>query len=273
MFEKKLITVIMGIYNCAETLEEAVESLNNQTCDDWNLIMCDDGSTDATLNIAQEITKKLGDKVLLLENGKNMGLNYTLNKCLEYVNGEFVARMDADDVCMPERFEREINFLINHPEYSFVSSPMVLYDESGEWGVDWGMEKPKSVDLIKSRPFCHAACMIRARDFKDVGGYTVDKRLLRVEDLHLWVKLYEKKHYGYNIQTPLYKMRDDRNAYARRKFKYRFNESYVTYLAVKKLRLNPFYLVYAFRSILVGLLPRKVYDLLHKRCLKNDCKE
>ncbi len=267
MLEKKSITVIMGIYNCASTLEEAVSSLINQTYTDWNLVMCDDGSDDSTLEVARSICEALGDRVLLLKNDSNMGLNYTLNKCLDYVNGEFVARMDADDVCTPDRFQKEYDFLKNHSEYSFVSCPMILYDESGEWGVDWGMEKPRAADLIKSRPFCHAACMIRTQDFKEIGGYTVDKRLLRVEDLHLWVKLYEKKHYGYNIQEPLYKMRDDRNAYARRKFKYRLNESYVTYLAVKKLHLNPVYLLYALRPILVGLLPTKIYDILHKRSL------
>ncbi len=267
MLEKKTVTVIMGIYNCAATLEEAILSLTNQTYTDWNLIMCDDGSKDNTLEVAERIKEKLGDRVLILKNETNMGLNYTLNKCLEQVNGEFVARMDADDVCSPDRFEKEVNFLLNHNEYSFVSCPMVLYDENGDWGVDWGMEKPQSADLIKSRPFCHAACMIRTRAFKEVGGYTVDKRLLRVEDLHLWVKLYEKKFYGYNIQEPLYKMRDDRNAYARRKFKYRLNESYVTYLAVKSLHLNPIYLVYALRPILVGLLPNKIYDMLHKGSL------
>lgn len=267
MLEKKKVSVIMGIYNCADTLEEAIESLINQTYTDWNLIMCDDGSKDNTLEVAEKIQNKLGDRVLLLQNEQNMGLNYTLNKCLEYVNGEFTARMDADDISAPERFEKEVEFLEQHSEYDFVSAPMILYDENGEWGIDWGTEMPQAVDLMRTNPFCHAACMIRTEAFLDVEGYTVDKKLLRVEDLHLWVKLYAKKHYGYNIQTPLYKMRDDRNAYARRKFRYRLNESYVKYLTLKTFRLNPIYLTYVLRPVLVGLLPNKLYDLLHKRSL------
>ena len=270
LFAKKTITVIMGIYNCAETLEEAIQSLETQTFSDWNLIMCDDGSNDDTYFVAESIAQRLGDKALLLKNEQNMGLNYTLNKCLELVQSKYVARMDGDDVCDPTRFEKEVEILDCHPEYGFVSSPMILFDEGGDWGCDWGMEKPTAEDLIKVRPFCHAACMIRTEVFKEVGGYTVDKKLLRVEDLHLWMKLYEKGNYGYNIQEPLYKMRDDRNAYSRRKFKYRINETYVGILTVINLKLSPIYIVYAIRPIIVGLLPKWLYDTLHKGRLKKE---
>lgn len=268
--EKKKITVIMGLFNCEKTLEESINCLIQQTYKDWNLIMCDDGSIDNTYNIAQNIASKYPKQILLIKNERNMGLNFTLNKCLKLANGEYIARMDADDVCDNKRFEKEICILDNNPQYAFVSSPMILFDENGEWGCDWGIEKPEAKDLIKSRPFCHAACMIRKKVFLDVGGYTVDEKLLRVEDLHLWMKLYEKGYLGYNIQEPLYKMRDDRNAYSRRKFKYRINESYVNYLTVKKLKLPMFYYIYAIRPILVGLMPNKLYDLLHKLRLGKD---
>ena len=160
--------------------------------------------------------------------------------------------------------------LDTHKEYDFVSTPMILYDEHGDWGCDWGKERPDKMDLMKSRPFCHAACMIRTKAFLDVKGYTVDKRLLRVEDLHLWMKLYAKNHYGYNIQEPLYKMRDDRNAYSRRKFKYRINESYIKILTIKTFHFSWRYIVYALRPIIVGLLPNFLYDKLHKWSLKRE---
>jgi glycosyltransferase EpsE len=269
-FEKRKISVIMGIYNCQDTLEEAMNSLIKQTFTDWNIIMCDDGSKDNTVLIAEKIAEKLPGRVLLLKNEQNMGLNYTLNRCLENVNGEYTARMDADDISLPTRFEKEVRFLEEHPEYDFVSAPMILFDENGEWGCDWGKEKPEAIDLMISRPFCHAACMIRTEAFIDVKGYTVDKKLLRVEDLHLWMKLYAQNHYGYNIQEPLYMMRDDRNAYSRRKFKYRINESYIKILTIKTFHFSWFYSVYALRPILVGLLPNWLYDKLHKWSLKQE---
>ena len=127
-FEKKKVTVIMGIYNCQDTLEEAIDSLIAQTYVDWNLIMCDDGSKDDTVTVAKKIAEKLPGRVLILQNKQNKGLNYTLNRCLKHVNGEYTARMDADDVSLPERFQKEVGFLDTHKEYDFVSTPMILYD-------------------------------------------------------------------------------------------------------------------------------------------------
>ena len=77
------ITVIMGIYNCAPTLVEALDSLYAQTYNDFKIVLCDDGSTDETLKIASDYSSK-HDNIILIQNEKNMGLNYTLNHCLKY---------------------------------------------------------------------------------------------------------------------------------------------------------------------------------------------
>ena len=94
-----MISVIMGIYNCAGTLSEAIESILNQTITNWELIMCDDGSTDDTYNVAKEYALVHKEKIVLLKNKKNMGLNYTLNRCLSVAKGNYIARMDGDDLC------------------------------------------------------------------------------------------------------------------------------------------------------------------------------
>ena len=119
--EKFMISIIMGIYNCAETLPEAVESIICQTYENWELIMCDDGSTDGTYKIASEYKEKYPDKIFVLKNEENMGLNYTLNRCLESAKGEYIARMDGADISLPERLEKELVFLNAHPEYAIVS--------------------------------------------------------------------------------------------------------------------------------------------------------
>ncbi len=90
-----------------------------------------------------------------------------------------------------------------------------------------------------------------------------------MEDYDLWIKMYAKGYKGGNIQEVLYSMRDDRNATKRRKYKYRINEAYVRYLAVKKLGLPKWNLIYVFRPIIVGLLPIPIYEWLHKKGLKN----
>lgn len=259
------ISVIMGIYNCAPTLKEALDSLLAQTYKDFKVIMCNDGSKDNTIEIAQNYVDNYPDKFLLIHNQKNMGLNYTLNHCLEYADTEYVARMDGDDISLPERFEKEINFLDEHPEYAIVSTPMIYFDDDGDFRTGKGGYEPSHTKCAKSTPFCHAPCMVRTKAYNAVNGYTVDPKLLRMEDFHLWIKMFQKGFRGYVLSDALYKMRDDRNAYRRRDFKTRVRLMRLQAYAVKSLSLSRWNYIYCLRPIIVGLLPRRVYDYLHKR--------
>ena len=144
---------------------------------------------------------------------------------------------------------------------------MKYFDESGVWGKVLKKEYPNKMEFLIETPFCHAPCMVRKKAYDAVGGYSEAKRLLRVEDYHLWMKMMEAGFKGKNIQKCLYQMRDDRNAFSRRKFRYRINEAYVRCLAVKHLKL-PFYgYIYALRPLAVGMLPPAVYKFLHKKRL------
>ena len=269
---KKLlrVSVIMGLYNCADTLCEAIESIIAQTFEGWELILCDDGSTDKTYEIALGYAKVYSDNIVLLKNSENKGLNYTLNRCLKYAKGQYIARMDGDDVSLPERLEKEVEFLDTHPEYAIVSTPMIYFDSKGEWGRGKAIEIPQLKDFVFHAPFhCHAPCMIRREAFEAVKGYTVDKRLLRYEDCNLWYKLYAAGFRGYNLQQPLYKMRDDREAYKRRTPKTRLRAVYVQYVGFKMigipLRYYPYLIVEFLKSVVIILLPEKIYVSLHKK--------
>lgn len=268
MMKKKLnyaeVNVIMGIYNCEDTLEEAVNCIVAQTFQDWILILCDDGSTDRTTQIAEKIRDTYPDKIVLLKNRENRGLNFTLNRCLTYANCKYIARMDGDDRCVPERFQMEIEVLDQEPDIAIVSSDMSYFDEKGSWGRISHPEYPCKQDFIAGSPFCHAPCMVRKEAFDTVGGYSESKYLLRVEDYHLWMKMYLNGFKGKNIHQVLYEMRDDRNAYRRRKFRYRINEAYVKKMVVKNFKLSPIYYCAMLRPILVGVLPKFIYDCLHK---------
>lgn len=258
------ISVIMGIYNCEDTLDEAIDCIIRQTVDDWELVMCDDGSRDNTYNIALEYQKKYPQKIVVLRNESNLGLNATLNKCLSAAQGKYIARMDGDDHCTSNRFEVEMRVLDNNTNIAIVSSDMQFFDETGIWGYISHPTNPTKYDLIKDTPFCHAACMVRREAYEKVKGYTIKKNLLRVEDYHLWLKMFSAGFKGENIHEPLYQMRDDRNAYSRRKFRYRINEAYVKCLVVKKLSLPAWNYCFALRPILVGIIPPFLYDALHK---------
>lgn len=258
------VSVIMGIYNCANTLGEAIDSIVNQTFSDWELIMCDDGSKDDTLSVALSYKEKYPEKIVVLKNERNLGLNATLNKCLAVAKGKFIARMDGDDVCSPERFAKELAVLESEPEIAIVSTDMAYFDESGTWGKMRHPTYPQGIDFLYETPFCHAPCMVRKEAYDAVQGYSVDKKLLRVEDYHLWMKMYKAGYRGKNIGEILYSMRDDRDAYNRRKFKYRLNSAYVICLTIKELKLPIWGYARALRPIIVGLLPNFLYDKLHK---------
>lgn len=258
------ISVLMGIYNCAKTLPEAIDSILAQACQDWELILCDDGSSDDTFVVAERYRRQFPDKIVLLKNAQNMGLNYTLNRCLAAAKGEFIARMDGDDRCEPDRFAKQLAALEEHPDMAIVSSAMTFFDETGTWGQNYLKEFPQPADFLSGTPFCHAPCMVRREAYLAVDGYTEDEKYLRVEDFDLWVKMYAKGYRGMNLPEPLYHMRDDRNAAMRRKFRYRVNEGRVICKAVHLLKLPVWHYLQALRPIAVGLLPTWLYRKLHK---------
>lgn len=259
------VSIIMGIYNCAATLPEAIDSLLAQTYQGWKLIMCDDGSVDDTYAIAESYQMRYPEKIILIRNEQNKGLNYTLNHCLQYVDTEFVARMDGDDLSLSTRLEKEMDFLDKNPQYSIVSTPMIYFDENGAFRVGTGGGEPNIKSMAVKTPFCHAPCMVRVEAYKAVDGYAIRKDRLRVEDWDLWIRMYEKGYKGYVLSEPLYKMRDDCNAYTRRKFKYRINEMKVGASAIKKLKLPKWNYLRTIRPILVGLLPTPIYKYLHQQ--------
>lgn len=264
---KPRISVIMGIYNCASTLADALDSLLSQTYQGFKVIMCDDGSSDNTYEVAQSYAERFPDKFLLIKNEKNLKLAATLNHCLEYVDTEYIARMDGDDISLPSRFEKELYFLQKNKDIAIVSCPMEYFDDSGVFrrGGGRGNRYVYSEDFIKGTPFCHAPCMVRAEAYKAVNGYTDNKSLLRVEDYHLWFKMYAAGYRGYIIDEVLYKMRDDRNATNRRTWHNRLNEFYVRRIGYSMLSIPWYKRIYMFRPLLVGLLPSPVYNWLHHR--------
>ena len=270
MQETSSVSIIMGIYNCADTLSQAIDSILAQTYKNWKLVLCDDGSTDQTLQVAQSYAVEYPEQFVVLQNERNMGLNYTLNRCLEAADGDYVARMDGDDISLPDRLEKEVQFLDNHPEYAIVSTPMIYFDENGDWGTGKAIEIPQLRDFVFHPPFhCHAPCMIRREAYEKVNGYTVDRRLLRYEDCNLWYKLYSAGYRGYNLQEPLYKMRDDRNAYHRRTISSRLRTVYVQYTGFRMIKMPlkyyPYLVVEFLKSLVIAFIPEQVYSWIHKR--------
>lgn len=258
------ISVLMGIYNCSGTLEEAVHSIQAQTYTNWELILCDDGSTDRTAELAEKFARE-DSRIIVLRNEKNRGLNHTLNRCFLRSSGDYIARMDGDDICAPERFEKQLAALESHPDCQIVSSAMTLFDESGIWGRKDVPEFPQAAELISGNPICHAPVMMKRECMEAVGGYSTDLKTLRVEDVDLWIRLYDKGFRACNIQEPLYSMRNDQNALYRRKYRYRVNSTRVRLRGARVLGLGLKSYAAAFSPMIAGLVPARLRSLIRKR--------
>ena len=258
------VTIAMGIYNCETTLAEAIESIQAQVYQDWELVMCNDGSTDGTLRIAEDYARR-DNRLVVIENPVNLGLNHSLNNCLRHARGEFYARMDGDDTCEPDRLGKLVAALDAHPEMAVVSSWMTCFDATGTWGLIRTKPFPAKKDFLEGTPFIHAACMIRTSCLRSLGGYSTESWLRRAEDLDLWFRLYAVNLRGFNLQEPLYHMRDDRVARNRRTFRSRIVEARVLWRGYKMLKLPAHMRVWAARPILVGLVPGRLYDYLRRK--------
>lgn len=262
----------MGIYNCEKSLSEAIESIINQTYENWELIMCEDGSGDDTYRVAEKYAAKYPDKIILLRNERNYHLAYSLNRCLEYATGEFIARMDGDDISAPDRFQKQVDFLQSHPEYDLVGCAMRRFSAEGLANEVYPVKKPDYYTMRKDNPFFHATIMAKKIVFETLCGYTVEKRTERSEDSDLWFRFYKAGLKGANMQEVLYYVREDAAAIRRRTFKSRWRSFQTTRYGFELLDYPRWWIIRqavitAFKSIVPYRLI-EIYQWVQKKSKK-----
>ncbi|BAZ09729.1 glycosyl transferase family protein [Calothrix sp. NIES-4071] len=182
------VTVLMAVYNGERYLKEAIESILNQTFQDFEFLIINDGSCDST----REIIKSYQDsRIRLVENSSNLGLTRSLNKGLKLAEGEFIVRQDADDISEPERLSKQVAFLETHFNVALVGT---WYKEIDAWGNLIGNRK-LPCDCTKIRwdilfycPFVHSAMMLRKSIvIKQIGLY--DEAFVYAQDYDLWSRI------------------------------------------------------------------------------------
>lgn len=262
-----MISIIMGVYNGAQTLAQAIESILQQTFSDWEFIICDDCSTDNTKEILSSYAEK-DERFVIISNPQNMGLAASLNHCLQYVKGEYIARMDCDDLSAPDRFEKQQAFLSQNPEFDLVGTYMQAFDTSGNLNVVEHKLLPTKYDVPKGAPFAHATIMVKTSVLKELNGYKISKHTMRTEDVDLWYRFFAAGYKGTSIPEPLYYVRMDDAAYKRRKLKYMLHASYIVWYGCGMLRLPFYYRIYCLKPILSWLLPRQAKISLRKWVIK-----
>lgn len=263
----KKVSIIMGIYNCEKTLDDAINSILNQTYNNWELIMCDDGSTDNTYQIAYQYAES-DKRIKLIKNEKNLGLAKTLNKCLEISTGEYIMRHDGDDIMVKDRIEKQVKFM-NDYNCDACGSGAYLFDEKGVWGIRQPPMFPTRKCMVMSAPFIHPTVIMKKEILLQVGGYS-DNELTRQrhEDYDLWIKFFENHFVLRNIQEPLIYYREDRNAYNRRKKKFRITETKARLDACKRLDIPYSQRILALKPLIAMMIPNSIMRYYHRRKAK-----
>lgn len=265
--ERKKISVVMSVYNAQSTeiLRAAIDSIRNQTEPDWELIICDDGSTDDTWQKLRDMTQ--GDeRIRLIHNKENRRAGHARNCCIREASGDYIAIMDADDLSHPDRLKLQKQFLDSHPEYAFVGTrgQFFIREVGDDPETYWFLAKPQAKDFRFSVPFVHASCMFRKEALEKVGGYDASPQKIRMEDYDMLLRLYAKKQYGANLEDTLYYIRRDEQQYKRRKYRYRFNEARMKYRGFRDLGLMPGAILYVIKPLIVGLIPWRISAILQK---------
>lgn len=266
-----MVSVIMPVFNAGDgsELEQAIQSILQQTFTDFELIICDDASTDNTWEHLKRLAS-LDGRITLLQNVVNQRAGAARNRCIDKSQGRFIAFMDADDISAPNRLQTQLEFLKNHPEIAFVGARGEFFHKvPGDLKqYYWFVDQPQAKDFLMTLPFVHASIMVRREVIRKIGGYSTEQAVIRSEDYDMLMRAYALGYTGANMADVMYFIRLDEGTYQRRKYCYRLNECIVKFRGFSKLGLMPKGILYAIKPLIVGLIPIKLLNNLKKRYYK-----
>ena len=198
-----IVSIVMPVYKTAPYLREAVDSILSQTFTDFELIVLDDCSPDN----AEEILDNYTDpRIVRYKGEKNAGLSNVLNVGIGMARGKYIARMDSDDLSMPERLQIQVDYLEAHPDIDLVSVGMQLFGAKEEvWLREQDPEKVKIIALFHS-PILHASSVWRKDSFEK-HGLRFRQEMVPAEDYDLWTRALVKGLRLVNLRQVLYKYR------------------------------------------------------------------
>lgn len=178
------VSVILPVYNAENTVKQALISIVNQTYNNLEIIIINDGSNDNT----EEIVRSVADsRIIYVKNDKNEGLIYTLNRGLSMATGEYIARMDADDISLPDRLEKQVNFLDNNKDYIMVGGQIEFF---GNTNSNKAYILPCNDDDIRAGllyycPFYHPTVLFR-KEVVSLYKLFYNKDYIHAEDYKMW---------------------------------------------------------------------------------------
>tara|TARA_B100000965_G_scaffold405775_1_gene441225 strand:+ start:719 stop:1420 length:702 start_codon:yes stop_codon:yes gene_type:complete len=203
---KALVSFIMSTYNSEDTVSKSIESMLNQTYENIEILIVDDSSNDNTYKICENYSRT-NDNIFLFRNNKNIGLTKSLNKLLKHSKGAYIARQDADDTSMPERIQKQFEFIKSNKLDGCSARSNII----GHRRVIPGLSYFFPIKLIMKykNPFIHGTLFIKRTVLSDLGGY--DERFIYSQDYKLMSDILQKGYRVSIIKTPLYNLNFSNN--------------------------------------------------------------
>ena len=262
------IAILMSVYrgDKPEYFERAMRSISGeQTRKPDQVVLVLDGPVEAELRrVIELVQREIGDSLRLVPLETNQGLGRALDAGLRECNQELVARMDADDIAMPERLERQEQFLNEHSDIDVVGSGAQEIDEAGVEGAR--RRVPEAHDellaMLWTNPFIHSSVMFRRERILCAGGY--DSNLRRRQDYELWFRAAENGLRFGNIDEPLVKYRFDRNTHKKQPVALAWEQALIGFRGSKRLRLEWWKQIGCFVPFVRALLPGWAQHGLYK---------
>ncbi len=270
------ISVLMTVYKNENPkwFCEALNSILQQTHTPNEIIIVKDGLLTEELEFVLQNFIEKYDFIKVYGYPENKGLSYALNYGLKYCNNDIIARMDSDDICSKDRFEKELNVLIQNKDISIVGSNVYEFIEQQNKIVSKKIVPEKNDQikqyLKKRSPFNHPTVMFRKQIIIKVGGY-ID--LPRMEDYYLWYRLIKSNFIGYNIQEELLYMRTSEDFYLRRGKGIFTSRKKLSKIMLKDKYINIF--EYMYINAIYGInniIPNFLRKILYKKVLRKKVK-
>lgn len=201
--ESPLVSILMPVYNTAPYLKEAMDSMLSQTFKDFELIVLNDCSPDN----ADEILDMYNDpRIVRYKGERNMGLSNVLNAGMDMARGKYIARMDSDDISLPNRLEVQVKYMEEHPDIDLCSCGMKMFGAKDDvWIRDADPEKVKVTALFFS-PILHASSIWKKESF-DKYGLRFRQEMVPAEDYDMWCRALSKGLKLVNLPNVLYRYR------------------------------------------------------------------
>jgi glycosyltransferase involved in cell wall biosynthesis len=256
------ITILMSVYNGLPFLEDSIQSILNQSFKDFEFLIIDDCSSDTSLEVLETYIKK-DERIRLIKNNKNQGLGYNLKKGVELAKGDYIARMDDDDISLPHRLQTQYDFATKNPDIDIIGSYATDIDENGN---EKGLRKMpiSNDDIIKyiwTCPIIHPTAFIKKEALIKAGSYGNEKRR---QDYALWFRCAKAGLKFANIPEPLLKYRFEDSYYKKNNMRALLTQVKIGWKGCLQVKASPVAYIGVAVPLIRSIFPKFIQKWLSK---------